>query len=327
VAHGSDHTSELSAAGKGEYDAYEGRVARGAGISSAGQGVGRVLGYATQVALARFFGSARLGFYVVGVAVVQPANVLSRFGMDNGVVRYVAHYRAEDDHARVRGTVLLVLGVAFALSVALSVLLFAGAGLVAEGVLRKPFMENTFRTFSPAVPFFALMGAALFATQGFQTVRYAAYVGHVLRPLIDLYRSKGFCHKQLSRYLELFGREPLRVYLYEDLKDGPVEAAQDIFRFPAVDDSFVPDASLSYNAAGVPKNRLLYATVKRTGPVKLFLRHRLPFGVSRRLKDFSFAEPPLPKAREGLIRAYRDDVPRLQDSTGRDLSGCLEEGA
>ncbi len=186
MAHGSDQTPETSAAEKEEYDAYVGRIARGAGISSAGQGIGRVLGYATQVALARFFGPAQLGFYAIGVTMVQLANVLSQFGMDNGVVRYVAHYRAVGDHARVRGTVLLVLGVAFALSVALSVLLFAGAGLLAEGVFGKPFLESTFRAFSPAVPFFTLMSTALFATQGFQTVKYATYVEHVVRPLVNL---------------------------------------------------------------------------------------------------------------------------------------------
>jgi len=176
----------LSAAEKEEYDADVGRIARGAGISSVGQGMGRALGYATQVALARFFGPAQLGFYAIGVTMVQLANVLSQFGMDNGVVRYVAHYRAEGDHARVRGTVLLVLGVTFALSLTLSVLLFAGAGLLAEVVFGKPFLESTFRAFSLAVPFFTLMSTALFATQGFQTVKYATYVEHVLRPLINL---------------------------------------------------------------------------------------------------------------------------------------------
>lgn len=155
-------------------------------MSSVGQGIGRIFGYATQIALARFFGPAQLGFYAIGVTVVQLANVLSQFGMDNGVVRYVAHYRAEGDHARVRGTVLLVLGVAFALSVALSVLLFAGAGLLAEGVFGKPFLESMFRAFSPTVPFFTLISTALFATQGFQIVKYATYVEHVLRPLVNL---------------------------------------------------------------------------------------------------------------------------------------------
>lgn len=168
------------------YDAHVGRIARGAGVSSAGQGIGRVLGYATQVALARFFGPAQLGYYAIGVTLVQLSNTVSQFGTDSSVVRYVAHYRAEGDHARVRGTVLMVLGLAFAASVALSVLLFVGAGFLADVVFGKPFLETTIRGFSVAIPFFTVMSTALFATQGFQTVKHATYVEHVARPLVNL---------------------------------------------------------------------------------------------------------------------------------------------
>ena len=78
-----------------QYDAYVGRIARGVGVSSLGPGVSRLLGYATQVAMARLYGPGQLGFYVLGVTLVQIANIISQFGMDNGVVRYVAHYQAE----------------------------------------------------------------------------------------------------------------------------------------------------------------------------------------------------------------------------------------
>lgn len=169
-----------------QYGAYVGRIARGAGVSSFGQGVGRLLGYATQVAIARMFGPAQLGFYALGLTLVQLANILSMFGMDNSVVRYVARYRAEGDDARVRGTVLLVLGTTFGIGVALSVAVFAGAGFLAEKVFDKPFLESIFRAFAPALPFFTLMSTALYATQGFQTVKYTAYVQEVARPLISL---------------------------------------------------------------------------------------------------------------------------------------------
>ena len=97
------------------YDAYVGRVARGFGLSSAGQGVGRLLGYATHVAVAWMHGPAQLGFYALGITLVQAANVLSQLGLDNGVVRYVAHYGTGGDTARVRGTIVQSLAVTFAL--------------------------------------------------------------------------------------------------------------------------------------------------------------------------------------------------------------------
>jgi O-antigen/teichoic acid export membrane protein len=174
-----------SPSGEG-YDAYVGRIARGAGMSSFGQGIGRLLGYAMQVMLARMYGPAQLGFYALGMTLVQIVNILSQLGMDNGVVRYVAHYAGEGDTARVRGTIIQALAVTFAFSVALSVMMFAGAGFIAENLFGKPFLGTMFRAFSLSVPFFALMSMALWATQGFQTVKYATWVQQVLRPSINL---------------------------------------------------------------------------------------------------------------------------------------------
>jgi O-antigen/teichoic acid export membrane protein len=156
------------------------------GVSSVGQGLSRLLGYATQVALAWMYGSAQLGFYAIGVTLAQITNILSQFGMDNGVVRYVAHYSAERDPRRVRGTVIQALLITFALSVVLSVLLFLCAGFLADKVFDKPFLATMFRTFSVSVPFFTVMSMALWATQGFQTVKYQTYVQDVMRPVLNL---------------------------------------------------------------------------------------------------------------------------------------------
>jgi O-antigen/teichoic acid export membrane protein len=155
-------------------------------MSSIGQGVSRLLGYATQVALAWLYGPVQLGFYALGITLVQITNVLSQFGMDNGVVRYVAHYQAERDTRRVRGTILQALAVTFVLSVALSILLFLGAGFLAERVFDKGFLETMIRAFSVSVPFFTVMSMALWATQGFQTVKYQTYVQDVVRPVLNL---------------------------------------------------------------------------------------------------------------------------------------------
>ena len=168
------------------YDEYVGQIARGVGMSSAGQGIGRFLGFATHVALARMYGPAQLGFYAMGATLVHVANILSQFGLDNGVVRYVAHHGARRDTERVRGTILQALGVTFGLSLILSVSMFFGAGFLAETVFDKPFLETMFRVFSLALPFFTLMSMTLWATQGFHTVRYATLVQQVLRPLANL---------------------------------------------------------------------------------------------------------------------------------------------
>ncbi|MBA2692847.1 MAG: oligosaccharide flippase family protein [Rubrobacter sp.] len=163
-------------------DSNVARVARGAGISTVGQGTGRVLGYITQSLLARGLGASSFGLYTLGVGVVTAAQIISQFGLDNGVVRYVAHYRGQDDTARVRGTILQSVGITFAISLVVAAAMFFGAGTLAS--FFEAGLEPVIKAFAFALPFFATMSILLWTTQGFQTVTYATYTQQILRPLI-----------------------------------------------------------------------------------------------------------------------------------------------
>ena len=167
-------------------DTYVARVARGAGISTAGQGIGRVLGYVTQIAISQLFGVAILGFYAAGIAVVNGAQILSRFGMENGVVRYVAHYRAQDDTSRMKGTIILAIGITFAVSLVISSVMFFGADFVVSNLPTDRFPAEVLHAFALTLPFFVFMSMVLWATQGFQTVTYAAIVQQIVRPALFL---------------------------------------------------------------------------------------------------------------------------------------------
>src|SRR4051812_46769258 len=171
--------------GPKEEDTNVAKVARGAGISTAGQGVGKLLAFATQPVLARLLGLTFFGFYSAGVALINGLQILSRFGMENGVVRYVAHYREHEDAARVRGTIIMALLFPIALSVVLSAALFFGAGYLADSGWLKAngaMMVSVLRGFAFVLPFFTFMSMTAWATQGFKTVTYAAYIQQLIRP-------------------------------------------------------------------------------------------------------------------------------------------------
>ena len=140
------------------------------------------------------------------------------------------------------------------------------------------------------------------------------------------YKHRGFYSDQLGRYFDAFGRDRVRVYLYEDLSEDPLGVLRDIFGFLGVDETFVPDTSVEYNASGVPRNRAVRSLVKSTNALAPALKRFLPFGLRQRIKGRLFAKPPplLPEVREDLVEAYRPDVLRLQGLIGRDLSGWLE---
>jgi O-antigen/teichoic acid export membrane protein len=136
------------------------------------------------------YGPTQLGFYVLGITCTQIATILAMFGMNNGVVRYVARYQAQQDIPRLRGTILLALCVTLGLSLALSGLTFFGASFLADvfadEAFDKQFLETVFKAFSVSIPFFTVMSIALNATQGFQTVKYLTYVAQIVQPLMHL---------------------------------------------------------------------------------------------------------------------------------------------
>jgi len=140
------------------------------------------------------------------------------------------------------------------------------------------------------------------------------------------YVNVGFYHTQLKRYLELFDQEQIRVYLYEDLKTDPIKLVQDIFRFLGVDDKFMPDTSLKYNVAGVPKNDAIKTLIKNFNSIKPAMNLLLPDKLRHYVRSKIYEKPPTlsKEIHQNLIEVYRKDILSLQDFLQRDLSKWLE---
>ena len=142
------------------------------------------------------------------------------------------------------------------------------------------------------------------------------------------YKNLGFYHVQLSRYGKALEDGRLRVYLYEDLGADPRGVMRDAYRFLGVDASFEPDTSQRHNMSGVSNNGFLVSLVRKRHPVKTAIKPLVPATVRRRLvsglQKRVLSRPPFPpEVRRELVEAYREDVLRLEDLIGRDLSAWL----
>jgi Sulfotransferase family len=144
------------------------------------------------------------------------------------------------------------------------------------------------------------------------------------------YKHVGFYYSQLKRYFDVFDRDQIRVYLYEDLRAGIPRVLRDIFGFLEVDDTFVPDTSMRHNVSGTPKSGLLPGFIFGRNPVKTVLKPLFPqelrqhISVSLKSRYLVGAPPLVPEVRRELLEAYRDDVLKLESLIERDLSGWLE---
>lgn len=142
----------------------------------------------------------------------------------------------------------------------------------------------------------------------------------------------GLYHEQLARYFDLFGRDQVKVYLYEDLNSSPYAVLEDIFRFLGVDDGFVPETTARYNASGVPRSKVLHYSLQNLRRFRPFVERLLPDKQHRRLlrvgsnlHNRNLANARLaPEVRKRVIDEYfRRDVLELQSLIRRDLSAWL----
>src|SRR5215218_4250689 len=145
------------------------------------------------------------------------------------------------------------------------------------------------------------------------------------------YRNRGLYYEQLKRYYEVFGRERVRVWLYDDLKDDPASVVRSVFRFLGVDDAFIPDTSSKHNPAGVPQNRTARDIIRTMDKTVGVLGKVLPppsrilpmvLKTRRGVQSRLLTEPPPidPEIRGKLIKGYSEDIFKLQELIGRDLS-------
>jgi hypothetical protein len=146
------------------------------------------------------------------------------------------------------------------------------------------------------------------------------------------FKAMGFYYEQVKRYFDMFGREQVQVYLYEDLRRDPLPLIKQVFEILGVDSSFVPDTSKEYKKSYVPKNptieKILYKTrvqvdfTKKYWPAPLRWRAQSVKNFIDRVASPNRIKPPrMPEdIRASLLEEYRDDILRLGDLLGRDLS-------
>ncbi len=144
------------------------------------------------------------------------------------------------------------------------------------------------------------------------------------------YWRAGFYAAQVERFLNLFPREQMRFYLYDDLLDDPVGFLKDIYGFLGLNTSFAVETSLKFNSTGVPKNRLLGRVLLQPNPLKstakLFLPQELRYNLGQRINQRLLTKPSMSKETgKELLGSYKDDILSLQGLIGRDLSSWLEE--
>ena len=133
---------------------------------------------------------------------------------------------------------------------------------------------------------------------------------------------------QVQRYLDVFGRENVRIILFDDLKNEPRRIYHETLAFLGIHRSFTPEFRIA-NQNKQPRSNILKSIVRNpSGPLRNIARTLLPDTSRRKFatylarhnQKFVPRHPMDPQLRKKLIKEFEPDVRALSQLLGRDLS-------
>ncbi len=156
---------------------------------------------------------------------------------------------------------------------------------------------------------------------------------HALLSPDNRFVKPGFYHSELIPFFELFDRQKIKIFLFEDLIDNSQKMMADLFDFIEVDSNFVPDISKKSRVGGMPRNQKLNLLLTKHNPLrasaasilKLFMPLELRQKIRSNLIKKNIEKAKLtPESKKVLVEIYREDILNLQNLIDRDLSSWLQ---
>ena len=146
---------------------------------------------------------------------------------------------------------------------------------------------------------------------------------------------EGFYSLYLKKYYELFNKEQIKVFLFEDLKNQPEKLFREIFEFLKVDSNFEPNLSVEYNQSGFIKNKKLDTIFGGKGIINRSIKFVLPGKIIAALKSNTKLQKKIQSIRNKNLykpkfdvelrnkitkEIYCDDIKELEKIIDRDLT-------
>jgi Sulfotransferase family len=125
----------------------------------------------------------------------------------------------------------------------------------------------------------------------------------------------------VGAYLDIFGANRMRVFLFEDLVADPAAVVREAYAFLGVDPNFPVDASVRHNQARVSRAQMAWRATH--GPLGWTMGARAP-RTTARIRTLLEHVPALDSVTRRMVtERCRSDIDELSRLLDRDLSGWL----
>lgn len=134
----------------------------------------------------------------------------------------------------------------------------------------------------------------------------------------------GKYYEQLKRYYDIFPKEQIKVFLFDDYLKNPDQIVQEMFEFLEVDANITINTTEKANEGGVPKLKKINYFLNQSGIIS-WAKNNLPRNWRSTFKNLMYKtdKSSIPtmtsEQREFLINYYTADILQLEKLIGRDL--------
>ncbi len=143
-----------------------------------------------------------------------------------------------------------------------------------------------------------------------------------------LYTEIGMYYEQVKRYIDVFGKNNVKIIFTEDMKKNAAAVIREVYEFIGVDPTFVADTSKQYNEVYTPKYKNLTWLLNKTGirPImKKFSPRVVKNMIVKMLYKGKSDKGEIPAAAKAFLKEKLDaDIQQLSILLNKDLSNWLK---
>lgn len=143
----------------------------------------------------------------------------------------------------------------------------------------------------------------------------------------DLYLELGLYTKQVQRYLRVFPKRQIKMFIFDDFRKQPAKVMQELLEFLGVDSSIKLDFSQKFNKSTKPRFVRLNHLITKYGLKKKAFR-LIPKAYKEKVKALFFTDKGVPtlsdEDRDFLREYYRQEICDLSKLLKRDLNVWLK---
>ena len=163
------------------------KIAKESIISFSGIFYGSINRYLYSALLARWVGPEYLGIYSMANAIMLISEVLSKMGMETGVMRFVSRLDPDKDNDKISEIIASAIKMCAFFSLFFMIMLISCSSYIVSNILsEQSLMVSVLIVFAISIPFNASTLVAAAATQGYKKLKYKSIVTQFINPTILL---------------------------------------------------------------------------------------------------------------------------------------------